>query len=190
MQLEATMRTPPCSHLLQCERATTLKLDPSNISDSEMLSESQVSVKNIKEIDAVFIILSNSWRLDKLQIDWHLRSMLALVNYCSFRLHALDKKKFQFLYPKVFFIFSFLMNHMEAFPEEIFLLLSFNGSQKLLNVYRFYKILQVVTSSKAILKEKGIASCDKYRTAVSLLFVQRIDSFAKASNTCYIAVAS
>ena len=81
------------------------------------------------------------------------------------------------------------MNHMEAFPEDIFLLLSFTASQNLLNVYRFYKNLQVVTSSKAILKEKGIGSCDKYRTAVSLLFVQGVDFFAKSSNTCYIAVA-
>ena len=48
------------------------------------------------------------------------------------------------------------MNHMEAFPEDIFLLLSFTGCQKLLYVYRFYKILQVVTSSKAILEEKGM----------------------------------
>ena len=55
---------------------------------------------------------------------------------------------------------------MEAFPEDIFRLLSFTGSQKLLNVYRFYKILQAVTSSKATVKEKGIGSCDKYRTAV------------------------
>ena len=50
MQLEAAMRTPPCSHLLRSESATTLKLDPSYISESEMLSESHVSVKNIKEI--------------------------------------------------------------------------------------------------------------------------------------------
>ena len=56
---------------------------------------------------------------------------------------------------------------MEAFPEDIFRLLSFTGSQKLLNVFMFYKNLQVVTSSKAILKKKGIGSCDKYRTAVS-----------------------
>ena len=82
------------------------------------------------------------------------------------------------------------MNHMEAFPEEMFVLLSFTGSQKLLNVYRFYKILQVVTSSKAILKENGIGSCDNYRTEVTLLFVQGIDFFAKSSYTCYIAVAS
>ena len=60
MQLEAAMRTPPCSHLLRSERATTMKLDPSIISDSEMLSESHVSVKNIKEINAVVIILNNS----------------------------------------------------------------------------------------------------------------------------------
>ena len=60
MQLEAAMRTPPCFHLLPSERATTLKLDPSNISESEMLSESHVSVKNIKEIDAAVIILTKS----------------------------------------------------------------------------------------------------------------------------------
>ena len=60
MQLEAAMRTPPCSHLLRFVRATTLKLDPSNISESEMLSASHVSVKNIEEIDAVVIILTNS----------------------------------------------------------------------------------------------------------------------------------
>ena len=68
---------------------------------------------------------------------------------------------------------------MEAFTEEIFVLLSFTGSQKLLNVYRFYKILQVMTSSKAILKENGIGNFDKYRTEVSLLFVQGIDFFCE-----------
>ena len=60
MQLEAAMRTCPCSHLLQSERATTLELDPSKIFESEIFSESHVSVKNIREIDAFAFVLTKS----------------------------------------------------------------------------------------------------------------------------------
>ena len=60
MQLEAAMRTPPCSHLLLLERATTLILDPSNMFESETLSESHVLVKNFKKIDAFVIIQTHS----------------------------------------------------------------------------------------------------------------------------------
>ena len=60
MQLEAAMRTPPCSKLPLLERATTLVLDPSNMFESGTLSESHNSVKNFEEIDAFVIIQTHS----------------------------------------------------------------------------------------------------------------------------------
>ena len=42
-------------------------------------------------------------------------------------------------------------------------------------IHDFTKNMKLVTPSKAFLKENGIGICDKYRTAVSLLFVRGLN---------------